>query len=511
MTILGPFGYIGGLNKRASALTIGQDQMSDAQNVQVIYGDLYKRGGSSALNSVAFASAAAVHGLADWQTAAGQRYSIITAGTKIGQMADLGGTYTDITGSVTITSGQNNQSTFASLNNILVRCGGTTPDAPIKWSGTGNAAALGGSPPSGSLCVTANNFMFISGVAALPSRVYWSNVVDAETWTSTNFADFRASDGDRVTALAEYNQNLIIFKRRSIGQLFTTSTSVSGSATLAPLNQIPASIGCVGSQCVDHLPDGRLVFLGTDGHVYIFDGTASIQDISDAPPPTSNIQPIFDALPAGRLPFASVRVYPSKNQIWISVSTGSSSTNSTIYVYDYKLGCWMGSFTNIAANVMTTSIDTRTVPMHPIVILTGNYAGVTYEQDRGTTNAEVATGYIDAYATVSVLFDSTAANFIPRSAVIFFDTSPSGNVDFNYGFNDFTSVNKTMSYSQQAAGGKLDQFVLDVSVLGGAAITRKVVPLQSNARAYSMQANFRNKLSDSLAVHPLYISDAIEV
>src|SRR6267143_3993147 len=173
MSVIGPFGFIGGWNTKASTFTLPKDQMSDAQDVQIVYCDLMKRKGSKVINSSAISGTPAIHGLADWQTAAGQRSLVVTAGTKVFKTNDLGSTLTDITGAATVTAGANNQHTFSSLNNILAICGGTTPDTPLQWSGTGNVVSLAGSPPTGNLTCTANNFMFISGVAATPSRVFW--------------------------------------------------------------------------------------------------------------------------------------------------------------------------------------------------------------------------------------------------------------------------------------------------------------------------------------------------
>lgn len=511
MTEIGPVKFIGGLNTKASAITLPPDQMSAAQNVQILYGDLMKRKGSIAINATPFASSAAVHGLADWQTAAGQRYFVITAGTKIGQMADLGGTFSDVTGSVTITSGQNNQSIFASLNNLLVRCGGVTPDAPIKWSGTGNAAALGGSPPTGNLCRTVNNFMFISGIGATPSRFYWSNVSDPETWNSANFAEYRKNDGDVITALSGIYQTVVIFKRRCIGNFNTIPPSSAASPTLGPLTTSIEGTGCVGAQAHDQLPDGRIVFLAPNAHVYIYDGI-TIEDISDPEPPKSNIQPTLDALPVGRLQYAVIRVYPTRKQVWISVTVGADTTNSTIYVYDYSISAWVSSFIGIAANVMCSVIDTRSTPSHPIIITTGNYAGTAYEQDKGSTNAEDPAGAIDGYGTVSPLLGNDAYDFIPASGIIPIEAQGQYNLEVNYGYNGLTEVSKSTLISEQGTAAVLDQFVLDVDQLGGPNLIRRRVRFlgSSGMGTASIQVQFRNRnASQDFTVHPFVISDEV--
>lgn len=508
MAYKGPFGFKNGWNTKASSWTLPPDSMSDAQNVVISYADLKKRNGNTLLNSSALASGAAVHGLTDWLLSGGSRFLVATAGTKIYDSNTLSSTFTDITGAATITSGQNNLHTFSSLNNILAICGGITPDTPLQWTGTGNVSSLAGSPPIGNLTVVANNFMFISGIAATPSRVFWSNVSDPNTWGVSNFVDFRAADGDRVTCLAEQNQNLVIFKNRSIGLLWTQTTSVSGTATLAPLNQVIVGTGAPGPLCWDKLPDGRIVFFSTNGHVYILTGGTQLEDISD-PAEGSNIQPTLDAMNVSRFPFACVQVYPTKNQIWISLSSATVTTNDTIFVYDYQLQVWLSKFTNINANVMESSIDARTSPDYSIILVTGNYAGNVYEQDIGSTDATVSGGAIDGYGTISTVLGVDGTDFIPCSAVVPLEAQAQGALQFGYGFNGLTVVTNITNISETAGGALLDTtFVLDTSTLAGDSTLRKIVPIVSAGLTASMQMQFRNQnASQPFTVHPIYLSD----
>lgn len=511
MATIGPFGYIGGLNADSLSFEISQDQMSDGQDTQVIYGSLQKRGGSTYINTSALNSAATVTGLYDWLANSGTRYLLIVCGSKIYQTSNLGNTPTDITGSATITAGNNNQHSFASLNNIVVICGGTTPDTPLQWTGSGNVASLSGSPPTGNLCVTANNFVFISGIAATPSRVFWSNISDPQTWGASNFVDFRQGDGDSVTALADFNQNLVIFKRRSIGLLYTQTTSVSGTTTLAPLTQIAYGVGCAGSQSWDHLPDGRIVFLGSNAHAYIYDG-ASVMDISDRKYPLGSFQSNFDALPAGRLPYASVQTYPTKRQVWFSVSTGTSTTNNQIFVYDYRYETWMPPFTGISANVLEAVVDTRSTPSHAVVMCTGTYAGFVTEQDKGTTNVENSDTHIDGYGTISIMLGPDQTDFEPKSLIVPYETqSSAGSLSVNYGFNGYKETGQSYQVNLQSSSAQLDvNFILDQSALAGNTVQRAVIPLQSPARTYSIQVQLRNQNGGQpFTVHPVFVSDDV--
>lgn len=509
MDAIGPFGFSGGLNTKAGIFTLPKDQMSAAQNVFTISGVLNKLLGSAAINASALNSGAVVTGIADWQTVAQARYLLTICGNKIYAGQNLATAPSDITGAATITAGQNNQHTFASLNNILAICGGTTPDTPLQWTGVGNVASLAGSPPTGSLVTVANNFMFISGIAATPSTVYWSNVGDPGTWASANFIEFRKSDGDIVTAIAPLGYSLVIFKRRSTGIFYTQTQVVSGSAVLGPLTQVNVQTGCCGSQGWDTLPDGRLVVFGSDAHLRIFDGTNFI-DISDPPYPHSNIQPNLDAMNATRIPFACVRVYPTRNQIWLSISSFATTVNDTIFIYDYKQESWQCWTTNRAANVFTTSIDTRATPHHPIVILSGNYGGFVYEHDTGATNAEVADSSIDGYATCCIPLGVESKTFIPDSLRVAREAQISGQITVGWGFNSIDQVNLSATVDETQPGAVLDSFVLDTDVLSGSSTLISGVPTPSSATAFMMTVQFRNAFaSQPFQIHPFMISGDI--
>lgn len=508
MPLKGPYGFIGGWNTKGSTTSIPENSMSDANDVNIVYGDLAQRKGSMAINGSAISGTPAVHGLFDWQTIDGKRFLIVTAGNKIYSAQDLFSTFTDITGTVLINSGQNNQSTFASLNNYLVRCGGTVADQPISWNGTGNAATLSAAP-QGSLVCVANNFMFISGLYSSPSFVQWSNVGDPTTWTASNFIYYRKNDGDKITALIEFNQNLLIFKRRSIGQLWTVTSNPGASITLGPLTTIISNVGAAGSQCVDKIGDGRIAFLGADAHVYLFDGS-TVEDISDQPYPKPSIQPTLDNIAPIHLQYAVLKYYPTRNEIWISVCEPAGTTNNAIYVYSLTYSCWESRFSNISANVMATSLDTRGTPSHNIIMLTGNYGGFVYEQDRGSTNAENSGALISGNATMPIFFSGDSMEFIPRSSLIPIAENGNTTLTINYGFNEFTSTGRSTTISQLGTGGALDTFTLDTSVLGGNTTLYRTARFSSTGRTHSMQIQFQNNNSaQDFTVHPFYISDEV--
>src|SRR3982751_714749 len=238
---------------------------------------------------------------------------------------------TDATGAAAIV-GQGG--TSDSLNGVFVLCGySVNPICLTVYNGT--FAALGGSPPQSFFNKTVNNFMFLSGNNTNLSRIYWSNVVDPATWGAANYVDFRKSDGDVVSALWSLNNDLLIFKRNSLGKLSTTPPSTAVSVTLGPLITISERIGCAGPRAVDTLPDGTIVFLGADLCLYQFDGVV-IKNLSKQPYPGPDAGLLITSLGVyspGNASYAPiVKYYPPLKAIM--VVSGGVTRQTYMYFMD---------------------------------------------------------------------------------------------------------------------------------------------------------------------------------
>ncbi len=188
-----------------------------------------------------------------------------------------------------------------------------------------------------------------------------------------------------------------------------------------------------------------------------------------------------------------------------------ATTNDTVYVYNYLLNVWESTFTNINANVMATSIDPRTVPDNAVLMITGDYGGEVYEQDKGSTDATLSGGTIDAYGTISILLGIDKTDFVPRTAVVPIEAQTLGQLTVGYGFNGLTDVSKSVIVSETQVGSMLDStFIMDTATLAGPTTLRQIIPILSNAREFSIQFQFRNQsASQPFTVHPIFLSDEV--
>lgn len=265
--------------------------------------------------------------------------------------------------------------TFGILNSIAIFGNSSSGTySPFKLTSyTSNIAALGGSPPKSNIVKVVNNYVFISqdlSAAGKMSRLYYSNVADPETWGAANYVDVRINDGDIITALASLGTDVIIFKTNSIWRFSTNSTAIAGSPTLGPLTCINDRIGCVGPLAVDAMPDGSLVFLAQNGHLYQTDGLTFI-DLSHRTWPHPNIRLGFNVA-TGANPYfgpiynTMVKVDGEEHRIFVSTLPQAGNARY-LFVYDYSYDAWGdwsvvngGSNTYFFMNTMPRNLNPST-------------------------------------------------------------------------------------------------------------------------------------------------------
>lgn len=494
MTIVGPLGFEGGFNTKCGPYDAPQNCVVDGQNMDLTYGRFSKKKGNTIFTTNTHpGGATSIDGLAYFQ---GQL--VAYCGGKVATAsATTPGTWNDITAAVSFVL--NTACWTAALNNILVLgggAGGAVP--PVKWTGSGNISVLGGSPPTGTVCgTTVNNYLFMANTAANPSRVQWSAIQDPTTWPAANFVDVGIEDvatqANGIQAVFPFGEDLLIFKTNSISRFYTNQ--LSGS--LGPLIVVSDRYGCAGVHCVDRLPDGRIAFIGYNNHVYIYDGN-TFEDISDQPPPMSNIQNTLNALTFKTAGFSQgfLKVYQARNQIWISypfswVSALGVTYYGVVFIYDIQNRCWLPPYPdhNIrkAVNYLNGSE----------FLITGGSVGVLYRDDNGDDNSDTAKqiNAFEGYFTKSINFGPDRSGFVPRCAYFGLST---GNLTANayWGANGFN--NPALSAA--------------ISISGSAAETKKVIPITTPVKEWNTgQFRFDGALSNQpFVVAPFFLSDELE-
>ena len=190
-------------------------------------------------------------------------------------------------------------------------------DAPRKWDGLDDVETLGGSPPHGQYTATHKNYVFMAHTTANPSRIYWSDLLDLETWGALSYIDISPNDGDWITGLLPFSDYLIITKQRSIWVL------VGDGPSFFEVRRIHEGIGCIAPRSLVKM-EGVFSFVGTEG-IYLSDLNTHVVI-------TERFKKTWDELNKRRLTQAASAYYDHK--LRIDLPSSGSIRNNTRIIYD---------------------------------------------------------------------------------------------------------------------------------------------------------------------------------
>ena len=196
-----------------------------AENVRyTLNGGVAKRGGTTKYNSSAIESGEEIRGMFEYvRIGTGgttTRKMVVHAGTKI-LKDDNDGTFASIATGLEDDKVPN----YNVFEDQLIIASDSTVDVPKTWDQT-TFANLGGSPPNFSFSVNHANRVWAAGDAAAPSRLYYSSLLEAAEWNgagNSGSIDIDPSDGDIITGIYPFRNELIVFKGPNFGSIHRIS------------------------------------------------------------------------------------------------------------------------------------------------------------------------------------------------------------------------------------------------------------------------------------------------
>ncbi len=470
--------FSGGLNVFDPEYLMPLNQSPDLDNVRLLTKGFKKREGDVEFNSTAMVSGSTpITGLGYIKYNSGTQFLNAIAGTKFFTSSSLTGTMVDTTGAVTITSGATNIWTPLNFNNLQIWFGGS-PDAPFKYSGTGNAAVLGGSPPTAYTGFAANNRIFGISTVANPSRIFWPILSNPEDWTGTGSgsADVALSDGEALQCgVVTGPDTAILFKNSSTHLMVLTRQPF-------PIYQLQKGIGICG----------RYAYASVNGTIYFLTPSLrmkSTQDGLNFKDYPQDVDPILGSINTNRI--GSIVGYFHETLEWVMffVSTGTSTTNNYLIIWDIRHECFLRCSTGFKVNVAAIVQNRR--------LFTGEYLGKVFEKLVSGTSADDSTtspGSIDGHwrtpfknqggldMTIHPLYFTVSA--LNETATV---------LDLSYGF-DFTSQQRTQSSSIVAVGAQWDVDLWDVGVWGGQNAVTARMYVYGRGNTFSMRIG--NNIAD---------------
>jgi hypothetical protein len=425
--------FKGGLVTNQPSCELELNQSPDLDNIVLMNNGFRKRNGDVAFNATTMGSGKAVLGLGYWKSVAGVEYLMSICDTKIFKSDSMDGTMDDISAALTITYNANNIWTFSVLKDLAIFVGGA-PNPPIKWSGTGDAALLGGTPPNGDFGFVTHDRLFI-GIAST-AVLYWCILSNPDDWSGTGSGNTTivTSDGDILVCGVPINNDVtLLLKQYSIHTLNTNSAPF-------PVKPLVQGLGCCGKLAAINV-GGLVYFISKEPRMYVTDGY-SFTKIND------KIDDIWDGLKKDRLKYIQGVYFPVLNQIHWYCSYGTSTSNNYCIIWDISNKCWIRYTTSAKVNVAYIAQGYR--------LFGGSYDGKIYEKEYATTysdSSETSPGIITGYwKTPYINLKNNLSVKQARYTNISYKTQTTGVIKYSYGY-DF-GLQNTGSLSQLQTGGK---------------------------------------------------------
>lgn len=238
---IGPF--VGGMNTYSGPSAISDDEAVELRNLDVdLDGSLVSRSFIVTSSTAPKSTVSRVIGT----------YSANDGSTYLIFAFSGGGVYALKTGAFTWTTidstGEYTSCVQYNSKLWLVKKPAGAATGGSQWDPTGGLVAVA-NMPRGVSCVIYKERMFVASSVnnddTSMNRLKFSNAANPGTWTSTDTLDVRAGDGQDITALWVFDNNIVVFKTNSTYVYSYESQPAKGQVQI-----VNGAIGCANSASV---------------------------------------------------------------------------------------------------------------------------------------------------------------------------------------------------------------------------------------------------------------------
>lgn len=378
------FNNVGGLNDSFSPIAIADNEAADLQNVVFTTSGNWKtRSGYAKLNSSTLGATVVTTGLKYYAQADGDKFLVgVFSDDKIRKMDYSGssgpdGTWDDITGALSFAVGQDNLASFAVGQDSLIIEDGLASTPPYLYTGTGNAAALSGTPPNATMVAFHKNMAFAAGNSAARSTLYFSDLGNIENWTTglSGNVSVETNDGSAIRAIVPGFDALYIFKDNSIWRL------TGDDKDTFQLQRMISTTGVTSPNAVSQVGNDFFI-TSSQGDVYLYDGAVNLKLIS------TKVEGTIEDANFSRFQYCSTITFD--RDYYVSFSNTGSSGHDRILSFDTFHLAWT-KFVGLNANAIAVADSGTGEEM----IVFGDYAGFVYKYPSGTDDngTAIATSY----------------------------------------------------------------------------------------------------------------------
>lgn len=458
------------------------------------------------INAVAANSSKAITGVS-WMGQISSRL-LVAAQNQVG--FDDAGTWTQLTGSPTITDDDDNFMDVAYLNDVAVLAF-LKKDAPLQVASPFTATTtLGGSPRSGVKgCFSWDGRMWLVSdqnidYSAINNVASYDLTDDTLNFLQTTGAG--TSDGTIISAWVVAGDAVYVGKagpNSTLGHLFRISRTGNPASPYQIERIETGGVGPSGSKAAI-MAGQDLVFLANDGNVHLVRGNLYV--------PNGIGRSIQRTLVAdysmSRMEFASMGLLREHGYLGLSLSLSGATTNARAWWYDY-LNSQPGNeekefwhHTDHAINAWGERISSGQRQL-----VAGNYAGRYARHLSGDSYAGSA--YTKRWVGPWHLLGDPYQWYEVLGIAVAFEPTGNFNVTFSYA-KDFDQAFTTVGTFNVKGGAELGSFVLGTDTLGGdehgvawleiGDVMQRIKPRFTNANA---DEPF-NILNYALLVRPVY-------
>jgi hypothetical protein len=476
--------------------------LTNAENIVFeLDGGLHKVGGTSNLNSSAIESATTeIRGLFDyWRqgsaAAPTQRRTVFANNGKV-YADNADGVFVEVHSGLTGSA----VPCFSTYNDLMLFCTDSTADVPHSWDQT-TFQDLAGSPPRMSFIIKHKNRAWGAGNFAVPSRLYYSQGGNPEAWTGgdSGSIDIDLGDGDMITGIASYKNDLWVFKGPNTGSIHRiTGSSPTGADAFARTTFING-LGAAWQNAIFTFGDD-LGFVSAWGTVHSLRATAAYANYNQAQlsfPISSYLQTSFTPSQARQI--WAVNDVP-RGRVIILFAADGNTTNNTVLAMDYRFGVdppaqyprwtkWPAFTWSSIANVIDSGSSNK--PQ----LFAGSFTGRVQKTNQPTrTNISAS---IPFKMTTPYLDYGDEPHFKTLEAVSIgirpFNTD---NIIFNWVRDGGTSQLETLTGA--SLGSLLDvDFLLNSSFLGGTRHLQRFRPTETGGEFRSIQYEITQNTNNS--------------
>ena len=319
-------------------------------------------------------------------------YTFLVSGVTVAPT--VGATYTN--NGITYTVTYNNLSGGAgALAGSVIATGSNIPEQTgtlTKTGGTGDAtidftnATANANIQSARFVKAYNNYLFWANVVvagtSFKTRIYWSNIKDSTSVAGDDWIEIGLNDGQEITGIKVLGQALVIYKERSIYQLYYTGDS-DVPFILPGGGKMVSPVGCIAPFSIQDIDNGH-IFLAPDG-LYINNGSTT-QKIS------YRISNTIESFNSAYLTSSVSCLYKIKNKYMISFHS-SRATADRVIVWD-----WYNNAFSVYVGLAPSAMATFFVNGYIEQPYFADYNGYTYQTEQGNSDYPLGTETaIDSY------------------------------------------------------------------------------------------------------------------